>query len=269
MIHSPDGLRTSTTAIAMAIAAEQSKGAPETILIPYEHLNTTPLFVPPASTLTSHTFLSHSPTPSLRSPENTPEIYPALQSNRSQHNVLILAIIVSTILSLLVVSTVGKYTFEYLRQVQRKFRVPQESWGHTKDKVVVPLTPEVAAPNKDAEAEEQSLRNFSFPYRPGCKVMRIQNPNDVPSELSTGNRFSTLITPTAFRQSYLGHDSITTQDTTSTMSYLFMIPPNTQGDHLRTKSVPVTIGSMSTVQPARCAESEWDIAGLYHTSRTH
>lgn len=265
MIHSPNGYHTSAAAIAMVISAEQSKGTPETILIPYGHLNMpsspTNLFVPPASTLTFHTIVSHSPTPSLRTPEDTPEIYPALQSDRSQHNVLILAIIISTILGLLVVSTIGKYTFEYLWQAQRKFRISQESWGH-KDKVVVPLDPEVAAPNKDALTEEQSLRNFSFPSRPGCKVARIQNPNDVPSELSTGNRFSTFIAPAAFRQSYLGRDSITTQDTTSTMSYLFMIPPNSQGDHLRTRSVPVTIGSMSTVKPAR-----W--SGTSRGSTTH
>ncbi|OJA14952.1 hypothetical protein AZE42_03709 [Rhizopogon vesiculosus] len=258
MAHGPDGLRPAAAAIAMIIASEQSKGqSAPAILIPYEYPNTTPpspthLFVSPT---TSNKVVPHTPMPSLRTPENPPAIVPAPQSNRSERNVLILAITVSTLLGLLVLFTISKYTLGCLRDAKRKFRFSQESWGH-KEKVLPSISAEVAAP--DTEAEEQSLRTFSFPSRPSRKVVRIQDPNEVPSEPSIDNRFSTLIAATAFRQSHPDHDSITTQDTTSTMPYLFKVHPDTQGDHLRTRSAPVITddSSMSTVRPANFTESE-------------
>lgn len=266
LAHGPDGLRPAAAAIAMIIASEESKGqAPGTILVPYEPNTTlTHLFMPATSTLTSH-----SAAPSLRTSESIPDVNPAPQSNRSEHDVLTIAIIVSAFLGFLVAFTVGRYIFEYLRRAKRKLRFSQQSWGHKKDSLIAP---KVLAP--DTDAEEQSLRTFSFPYPPGRKVVRVQDPNKVPSEPSTHNRFSSLIASTAFRQSYPDHDSVTTQDTTSTLPYMSMpylnkTPFNTQGDHLRSRSTPVFIddSSMSTVMPSKSIELGWDIARPCRTSQ--
>ncbi|KAG1743694.1 uncharacterized protein EDB91DRAFT_1335783 [Suillus paluster] len=263
--HDPDGLRPASAAMAMIIGQSQGHDAPGTILNPYEHPHTTPatptpLFVSPASTVTAHA--PASPTPSLRASGNTPGINPAPQSSKSQRNVLVLAIVVSTVLGLFVVFTIGKYTLEYLRKAKRKLRLSQESWGH-KEKPFSSITPEVPVPDTDAEG--QSLKTFSFPGRPARKLVRLYDPNEAPSKPSMRTRFSNLIASTAFR--HRDHDSITTQDTTSSTPYLLNVPGHS--DHSRTRSAPIITHheSMSTVKPARSTESEWDIARSYRVSQ--
>ncbi|KAG1752042.1 hypothetical protein EDB19DRAFT_1084754 [Suillus lakei] len=253
MEHDPDGLRPASAAMAMIIGAAQSQGhdAPGTILAPYEQPHTTPaaptpLFISPAST-----HATASPTPSLRASESTPGISPAPQSNTSQRNVLVLAIVVSTVLGLLVFVTVGKFTLEYLRKAKRKLRLSQESWGHRER----PFPPE--APMPDTETEGQSLKTFSFPSQPASKVVHLYDPNEAPSKPNMRTRFSNLIAYSTFR--HRDHDSVTTQDTASSMPYLLDVPSHS--DHSRTRSTPIiTHDSMSTVKHARSTESDWDIA---------
>ncbi|KAG1861102.1 hypothetical protein DFJ58DRAFT_725796 [Suillus subalutaceus] len=251
--HGPDGLRPASAAMAMIIGAAQSKGhdAPGTILTPYEQSHTTPtaptaLFIPPATHATA------SPTPSFRASGSTPGISPATQSNTSQRNVLVLAIVVSTVLGLLVCVTVGKYTLEYLRKAKRRLRLSQESWGHRER----PFLPEVPVP--DTEAERQSLKTFSFPGQPARKDVHLYDPNEASSKPTMRTRFSNLIAYTAFR--HRDHDSVTTQDTASSAPYLLNVPGHS--DHSRTRSAPIIThnDSMATVKPARSTESDWDIA---------
>ncbi|KAG1807448.1 uncharacterized protein BJ212DRAFT_1386764 [Suillus subaureus] len=236
LAHGPDGLRPASAAMAMIIGAAQSKGhdAPGTILTPYEQ--------------SSHHLSS--PTPSLRSSGSTTGISPATQSNPSERNVLVLAIVVSTVLGLLVCVTVGKYTLEYLRKAKRKLRLSQESWGHRER----PFPPEV--PVSDTEVERQSLKTFSFPGQPARKD--VHDPNEASSKPTMRTRFSNLIAYTAFR--HRDHDSVTTQDTASSTPYLLNVPGHS--DHSRTRSTPIIThdDSMATMKPARFTESDWDIA---------
>ncbi|KAG2073834.1 hypothetical protein BDR04DRAFT_1151633 [Suillus decipiens] len=253
LAHDPDGLRPASAAMAMIIGATQSKGhdAPGTILAPYEQPHTafaapTALFISPTTHVTA------SPTPSLHASEGTPGINPATQSNTSQRNVLVLAIVVSTVLGLLVFVTVGKYTLEYLRKAKRKLRLSQESWGHRER----PIPSEVPMP--DTEAEHQSLKTFSFPGQPAHKDVHPYDPDEASSKPIMRTRFSNLIAYSAFR--HRDHDSVTTQDTASSTPYLLNVPGHS--DHSRTRSAPViTRGdSMATLKPARSTESDWDIA---------
>ncbi|KAG0700793.1 hypothetical protein DFH29DRAFT_1054050 [Suillus ampliporus] len=260
MTHDPDGLRPASAAMAMIIgAAAQSQGhdAPGTILNPYEHPHTTPP-TPTPFTVTAHA--PASPTPSLRASEG---ISPATQSSSSQRNVLVLAIVVSTVLGLLVIVTIGKFTLEYLRKAKRKLRLSQESWGH-KEKPFRSITPEVPVP--DTDVESQSLKTFSFPGGPVRKVVRIYDPNEAaPSKSTMRTRFSNLIASTAFR--HRDHDSVTTQDTASSAPYLLNVPGHS--DHSRTRSAPIITHDefMYSVKPARSTESEWDIARSYRVSQ--
>ncbi|KAG2339134.1 hypothetical protein BDR05DRAFT_1003673 [Suillus weaverae] len=249
LAHDPDGLRPASAAMAMIIGAAQSQGhdAPGTILAPYEQRHTiltaaTPLFFSPTTHATA------SPTPSLRASESSPGINPAPQSNTSQRNVLVLAIVVSTVLGLLVCVTIGKFTLEYLRKAKRKLRLSQESWGHRER----PFPPEATT-----EAERQSLKTFSFPGQPARKDIRLYDPNEASSKPTTRTRFSNLIAYTAFR--HRDHDSVTTQDTASSTPYLLNVPGHS--DHSRTRSAPIITqdDSMATVKPARSTESDWDI----------
>jgi hypothetical protein len=256
--HSPGSLRPAMAAIAMIIAAEQPEGqdALGTILIPYEHPNITPT----ASTLSFYRVARRSPTPILRTSENTPDVTPVTQSNHSQ--LLVFVITASTVLGLFLVFTVGKYALGYLRKEKLKScRFSQESLVQ-KETVLTPISPRVAMP--DADAEAQSLKAFSFPCRPSYKVVRPQDSDEVPSEPSDGNRFSTPIASAAFRKSYLDYDSITTQDAISTIPYLSKVPPHARRDHLRTRSAPVVTDDSSIARPTQSTES---VARSYRTSQ--
>ncbi|KAG2131010.1 hypothetical protein DEU56DRAFT_914549 [Suillus clintonianus] len=262
MAHGPDGLRPASAAMAMIIGAAQPQGhdAPGTLLAPYERPHTTPtapthLFFSPAST-----HVTASATPSLRASESTSGVNPAPQSNTSQRNVLVLAIVVSTVLGLLVSVTIGKYTLEYLQKAKRKLRLSQESWGH-KERPFPVITPEVPVP--DTDTEHESLRTFSFPGPPSRKG-RLYDSNDT-SKPKIRTRFSNLIAYTAFR--HRDHDSVTTQDTASSTPYLLNVPGHS--DHSRTRSAPIITNhdSMSTVKPAKSTESDWDIARSYRISQ--
>jgi len=253
LAHGPDGLRPASAAMAMIIGAVQSKGndAPGTILSPYEQPHTT--HVAPTALFISHaTHATASPTPSFRASGGTPGITPAPQSNPSQRNVLVLAIVVSAVLGLLVCITVGKYTLEYLRKAKRKLRLSQESWGHRER----PFLPEVPVP--DTEAERQSLKTFSFPGQPARKDVHLYDPDEASSKPTMRTRFSNLIAYTAFR--HRDHDSVTTQDTASSTPYLLNVPGHS--DHSRTRSAPIMAhdDSVAAVRPARSTESDWDIA---------
>ncbi|KAG2360678.1 hypothetical protein BDR07DRAFT_129488 [Suillus spraguei] len=217
LAHDPDGLRPASAAMAMIIGAAQSKGhdAPGTILTPYEQPHTA-LAAPTALFISPTTHATASPTPSLHASEGTPGINPATQSNTSQRNVLVLAIVVSTVLGLLVCVTIGKYTLEYLRKAKRKLRLSQESWGHRER----PIPSEVPMP--DTEAEHQSLKTFSFPGQPARKDMRPYDPDEASSKPTMRTRFSNLIAYSAFR--HRDHDSVTTQDTASSTPYLLNVP---------------------------------------------
>ncbi|KAG2744838.1 hypothetical protein P692DRAFT_2098977 [Suillus brevipes Sb2] len=251
LAHGPDGLRPADAAMAMIIGAVQPNGhdTPGNILAPYEQPHTTPV----APLFISHTtHATASPTPSLRASESAPGISPAPQSSISQRNVLVLAIVVSTVLGLLVCVTTGKYTLEYLRKAKRKLRLSQESWGHRER----PFPPEVPVP--DTEAERQSLKTFSFPCQPAQQDMRLYDPDEASAKPTMRTRFSNLIAYTAFR--HRDHDSVSTQDTVFSTPYLLNVP--THSDHSRTKSAPIIThdDSMATVKPVRSTESDWDIS---------
>lgn len=246
LAHGPDGLRPADAAMAMIIGAVQTPG---NILAPYEQPHTTPA----APLFISHTtHATASPTPSLRASQSTPGISPAPQSNISQRNVLVLAIVVSTVLGLLVCVTIGKYTLEYLRKAKRKLRLSQESWGHRER----PFLPEATV--LDTEAERRSLKTFSFPSQPAHKDEHQYDPDEASSKPTMRTRFSNLIAHTAFR--HRDHDSVSTQDTVFSTPYLLNVPSHS--DHSRTKSVPILThnDSMATVKPIRSTESDWDIS---------
>jgi len=264
MVYGLDGLRPAAAAMAMMIADGQSDRQEDsgTILTPYvqpitTRVTPTPLFV---SALTTHATTPLSTMPTFRTSDITP-----MRQSTSEPDALI---VVCSIIGLLVVITIGKFIFGYLQESKRKLRLSQQSWGHKKE----PFTPadlDVTAAAPATDAEGQSLRTFSFPSRPGGKATPPQEPSEVAPELTVDPRFSALISPTAFRQSYTDHDSITTRDTASTLPYLLRAPSNVQRDHLRSRSAPtITDDSVSTVKPARCSRSQWDIARSSRTSQT-
>ncbi|KAG1763105.1 hypothetical protein EDD22DRAFT_952585 [Suillus occidentalis] len=204
LAHDPDGLRPAEAAMAMIIGAVQSNGHdnPGNILAPYEQPHTTPA----APLFISHTtHATASPTPTPRHSQIS-----------SQRNVLVLAIVVSTVLGLLVCVTIGKYTLEYLRKAKRKLRLSQESWGHRER----PFLPEVTVP--DTEAERRSLKTFSFPSQAAHKDVHLYDPDEESSRPTMRTRFSNLIAHTAFR--HRDHDSVSTQDTVFSTPYLLNVP---------------------------------------------
>ncbi|KAG1859897.1 hypothetical protein C8R48DRAFT_834553 [Suillus tomentosus] len=249
LAHGPDGLRPASAAMAMIIGAAQFKGndAPATVPTPYEQ-HTTPT-APTALFLSPTTHATASPT---HVSESSPDIKSAPQSNPSQRNVLVLAIVVSSVLALVVCVTIGKYTLEYLRKAKRKLRLSQESWGHRER----PFSPEVPVP--DTETEHQSLKTFSFPGQPARKDVRLYDPTEPSPKPTMRTRFSNLIAYTAFR--HRDHDSVTTQDSASSTPYLLNVPGHS--DHSRTRSAPTIThdDSTATVKPAKSIESDWDIA---------